>query len=684
MKEFGESPQLPEDFWQRRFPGKRESLRVWLELAGCWSLAIAWPVYQRLDSGTEALTFYSIRGLDLLLFIGLVSLLVPTVLLLVELLIGRVVSFTASRVVHAGMLGILLALVVWQSLQDNPLLAALALLAVFLAITVLYLRLELVRNFALMLSIATPVVIILFAAAGPIRYEVLPGESAMAAQSTDAETPVVMIVMDELPLALLQDESGSIDRKLLPNLARIADQSTWYPNTNAVGDETLEALPAIMTGEDPAPREERPPPGLPSYPDNVCSIPEKAGFSIHAKEAVTDLCSRKSGLKLRMAEMMRLGVFARPPNLGSAEGAALPADELSNLTPKRIFEDKVVELTNKYPPLPEVWSFERPTLALDFTRDLKLGPKSFNFFHLLLPHSPYQFLADGSGYPSFILNDFATGSALQLPENVPESRKNMQQALSQTIYTFTLIERIIQRMKDAGVWDESLFVLTADHGASFKVGHSRRTVDSANAGWMIPVPLFIKYPGQEKGQINRRQVSSGDITPTVLDVLGLEPSPEATGKSLLDDPGNSPDEITVSSQATGTLNLSLRELDRQRKQAVKFRNSAFGSGSLFAIGGKPDLLGTNPARQGLVPLEAEFQTEGPTLEVDPSAPFVPVYVQAQLPGIDSDPGTIAVAVNGKVAATTRAWQRDGAWMTAVNVPVDAFRKGTNRIVLYRP
>ncbi|MGB0121326.1 MAG: hypothetical protein WBP55_10275, partial [Solirubrobacterales bacterium] len=163
-----------------------------------------------------------------------------------------------------------------------------------------------------------------------------------------------------------------------------------------------------------------------------------------------------------------------------------------------------------------------------------------------------------------------------------------------------------------------------------------------------------------------------------------EPSPEATGRSLLDDPGTTPDRITVSSQATGTLDLSLKELDRQRKQAVKFRNSAFGSGSLFAIGGKPDLIGTNPAKEGLEPLEAEFQTAGPELEVDPSAPFVPVYVQAQFPGIDSDPGTIAVAVNGKVAATTRAWQRDGVWMTGVNVPVSAFRKGLNRIGFYRP
>ena len=675
--------QLPEDFWNRRLPDLRESLRAWFELTGAWSLAIAWPVYQRLESGTEALTFYSIRGIDLAIFIAVVSLAVPTVLLLLETLLARAASFTASRFLHAGLTGILLGLVVWQALQGRPALAALALLAVFAVITVYYLRLAFVRTFALLLAIATPITILLFALSYPVRFEVLPGEKSQAAQKTDSVTPVVMVVMDELPLALLLNEKGEIDRKLLPNLARIADETIWYPRAAAAGDETLTALPSIMTGEDPDSSEQRDPPGLPSYPDNLCTITERAGFNINAEEVVTDFCSRKGNLPLRISEMIRLGVFPKAAPFESAETEVDTSSDGEELSPGRLIEDAALGLANLHPAPPPVWGSDRTEHMREFTASVDLDPKSFNFLHIILPHAPFQFTEDGYGYASFLLDDRATGNALELPENDGETKKSMQQALAQTIYTLSLVEAIIQKMKQAGAWDESLFVLTADHGASFKLGHRRRTLDTDNAGWLIPVPLFIKYPGQSKGSIDRRIVASNDIAPTVFDALGLEPGPNATGSSLLGKPSaEQPSELSLTSQETGELTISTEEISRQEKEALQLRNEAFGSGSLYAIGGEEQLLGGQAGRSDLEPLDATLQTGGPVIEADPDGFFIPAYVQALLPEIDSDPGVIAVAVNGKFAATTRAWQRDGVWMTGTNLPIDAFRKGSNRIELF--
>lgn len=617
----------------------------------------------------------------------LVSLVAPTVFVILEALVSRLASFKAARVVHAFALGVLLGLVVWQPLQNDGVIATLALILVIAAVCVLYLRLELIRNFALLLGIATPVVIALFAFSYPFKFETLPGERAMAAQTATATPPVVMIVMDELPLALLQNEQGQIDADLYPALSRIQRESTWYPRTLAVGDETLAALPAIMTGEETHRSAERTPPGLPSYPDNICSIAAKAGYRVRATEIVTDFCQRKSGLGTRISDLLRLGLYPKSVSLDEAPAGELVAPEAEDLTPGRILEKVVDEAASRYPSPPVVWALERPGYVQRFTEGLDTSPGGLNFLHILLPHAPYQFTNTGLAYPSYVLGDGGSATGLENPTNQPEVNKNMQQAISQSIASINMLEAVVKRMKEAGTWDESLFVLTADHGASFQVGSPRRTVIEDNEGWLLPVPLFIKYPGQTKGRIDPRFATSRDITPTVLDVLGLKPGPNATGHSLLGPPVPAPERIDVTSQRTDSLGVDPKKVEQEHRSAIEAKAKVFGEGDLFALGGHPDLLGSKADRDpGLRPLRAEYATGGPEIEAHPEQLFVPSYVQATLPDVNSNPGTIAVAVNGKVVATTRAWQRDGVWMTGVNVPDSSFRKGKNQLALfsYRP
>ncbi|MGK2931766.1 MAG: sulfatase-like hydrolase/transferase, partial [Solirubrobacterales bacterium] len=635
----------------RRSLSLRESLRAWFELTGFWSLAVAWPVFQHLDAGPETLTVIEARGLDLLVFTVLVTFVAPTLIFGIELLVSRLASNRAARVFHAGILGLLIGLVLWQILQEHPALAMLALIAAAVAFTVFYLKLEFLRTFSFLLGIATPVVLLLFLSSYPVRDEVLPGEKALAAQSTTSETPVVMIVLDELPLPLLLDSKGNLDEELLPGLKPLARQTTWYPRTLAVGDQTLSALPSIMTGEDAAKGDERPPPGLPGYPDNLCTITEAAGYRVRAQEEITDLCPRVSGRLDRLAALLRSGFTPKSEVDGSRP---------DRISPGETVEKVVKKFTDRHPAPPSVFGFARADYARNFTAGLDDSNKSFDFLHLILPHAPFQYTESGQGYASLVFGDTGTQKALEDPESEAESAKHMQQNLTQTAFTMKLIGETIRKMNELGTWDESLFVVTADHGASFKVGSSRRTIREANAGWMLPVPLFIKYPGQTKGEVDRRLVSSKDITPTVLDVLGLEPSPRATGHSLLDAPGTHPDpeELEVTSTDEVDLTLGVKEIEALKREAVLMKARAFGSGSLYAPGGRPELLGESVKGNGeWQSLEAEYLTGGPEIEADPKGLFVPVYVQANLPGVTSDPGAIAVTVNGKVAATSRAWER---------------------------
>jgi choline-sulfatase len=78
----------------------------------------------------------------------------------------------------------------------------------------------------------------------------------------------------------------------------------------------------------------------------------------------------------------------------------------------------------------------------------------------------------------------------------------------------------INSLKQQGLYDSSMIVIIGDHGQNFDDGflsHCTPLVSEAEAH----VPLLIKYPYQNKGQIFDVPVSTIDIAPTILDVAGL-------------------------------------------------------------------------------------------------------------------------------------------------------------------
>ena len=642
--------------------------RIWAELAGAWAIALAHPIYQNIASGPEALTSYGVRRPDLLVLVLVVSLLGPFLIALLELVIRRVFGERPRIFLHGIVIGALLAVTLWQWLLgegSGAVVRNLFPLALCVMIAWLYVKTELVRNFALMLSFATVVVIVIFLASYPIRDEVLPHESAPAAQEIDGETPVVMVVFDEFPLAILEGPDGKIDRRF-PTFSSLAREANWYPDMLGASDQTLTALPTILNGQDPDPAagQEPPPPGLPDYPDNICQMASAGGYELHAFEPITDLCERNYDLGTRVTGTIRRGV--------GADDDYLQID----LAPYDIDKSLARLIGSPFDkPHAELYEGRREAFG-EFTEGLP-GEGSLSLLHITLPHIIWMYSPDGTTYPTF-RNPGDT--QLTSPESEAEIARDMQQLILQTSFTDRELGKLVQKMKDQGTWDESLFIVTADHGASFLPGGSRRLLDGENNGWVLPVPLFIKYPGQQRGQVVRGSVDSRDITPTIMDVLGLEPGDEVTGQSLV---GRNrlprEDEITVKSWL-GPLPMKRAAISRHLREAVAKRNSLLGQ-SFYATGGQAELLGRNP--RGLKPLD--FKPTDPSLyeDVDLAKDELPSYFQAEVISRDGkDPGPIAVALNGRVVATSHAWPALGTWYTGVNLPNAAFRDGANVIRLY--
>jgi len=144
-------------------------------------------------------------------------------------------------------------------------------------------------------------------------------------------------------------------------------------------------------------------------------------------------------------------------------------------------------------------------LALAWLEGVK-AKKFFAWVHLYDPHTPYE------------------------PPEPFLSRYRGQKYVGEVAYTDQVVGRLVSWLKGAQVWDRTLLVLLADHGESLgQHGENAHTFFVYDA--TQHVPLVVRTPWGDRGR-SRAQVSTVDVMPTVLDLVGLAPQREIDGRSL--------------------------------------------------------------------------------------------------------------------------------------------------------
>ena len=89
------------------------------------------------------------------------------------------------------------------------------------------------------------------------------------------------------------------------------------------------------------------------------------------------------------------------------------------------------------------------------------------------------------------------------------------------------VERILSLLEARGQFENTMVVMTSDNGMPFP----RAKANLYDAGTRMP--LAISWPARvEGGRVLDDFVSLTDLAPTFLEVAGLKPLPEMTGKSL--------------------------------------------------------------------------------------------------------------------------------------------------------
>ena len=121
--------------------------------------------------------------------------------------------------------------------------------------------------------------------------------------------------------------------------------------------------------------------------------------------------------------------------------------------------------------------------------------------------------------------------------SIPIEREGLEQIEdaydAEVISADRAIGRLIAALSDMGLYEETMIVLTSDHGEEFgehgRVGwHSHSLYDE-----LLRVPLILKFPGGRfAGTRVATQVRSIDIAPTALRNVGVEAPPQFLGKDL--------------------------------------------------------------------------------------------------------------------------------------------------------
>ncbi|MFH1478071.1 MAG: sulfatase [Verrucomicrobiota bacterium] len=99
-----------------------------------------------------------------------------------------------------------------------------------------------------------------------------------------------------------------------------------------------------------------------------------------------------------------------------------------------------------------------------------------------------------------------------------------------------LVGRWTQKLEQLGLLDNTLIIITADHGEELMerghVGHCSCNLNGTLYDESIRVPLIMRFPGKiPPGTVVREQISQIDIMPTIFDLLGLPPAEGMEGQS---------------------------------------------------------------------------------------------------------------------------------------------------------
>jgi hypothetical protein len=627
--------------------------------------------------------------------------LVPLPFVIIEV-VARLFGPKAQAVTHILLVSLLAGAIVLPPLKRLTDLSAVHLLGVAMlvgfAFGFLYHRFNGIRWVVTGLALALPIFAFVFLANPSVSRLMIGGSRDLgSAASVTSTTPVIFVIFDELVLTALLDSRGQIDPIRYPNLATLASGATWYREATTVAAFTHLAVPAIVTGR--YPEVTRGPTSV-DYPDNLFTL-FGSSHRIKAKEPLTMLCPES--LAEREQEMGlagRLRLLLSDLFLVSAH-FFLPVEMTETLPPVDQGWDRFAEATEigANDTWRQEWGagrlLDRKAQFMSFVEGIEENElPTLHFLHVLLPHPPMSYLPSGKMYSvDGGLPGLKTGGVWT--DDAWTVKQNYQRFLLQVGFVDTLVGHLVARLRETGLYDPSLIVVTADHGISFHANDSRRKFSETNFQDILPIPLIIKAPYQEVGQVSFDNVETVDILPIIADILDIE-VPWAMDGLSSSEKRNARHGKSVPADLKGEWTgwVSTETYQASRDAALRYKLEVFGSGEktdrLLELGPYPSLIGRSPDElpsRGTSQMEATVFLPLVSGSLSLEEDFIPAHVTGTLStsGTADGPLDLALAINNVIRATTttrKGHNTKDTLMWSAIVDESAFVNGENDYALF--
>ncbi|MHC4792043.1 MAG: sulfatase, partial [Planctomycetota bacterium] len=261
-------------------------------------------------------------------------------------------------------------------------------------------------------------------------------------------------------------------RKTTPNIDEIAQEGFIFRNAITPVPLTLPSHSSMLTGT------------IPSYH----GVHDNEGYKLDESNITLAEILRENGFRTGAI----ISAFVMDSQFGLDQGFESYNDKFE----EEIANNLIVQRRGG-----EVSRF-----AVDWLDEHK-DEKFFLFLHYYDPHSRYE---PPEPFASLYKEDLYAG---------------------EVAYADYCIGQVINKLKELGLYDSALIIITSDHGEMLgehnEFTHGYYIYQSA-----IKVPLIIKLPGQKKSLWIERLAGLIDIVPSICNMLGVKVPQGVQGKDM--------------------------------------------------------------------------------------------------------------------------------------------------------
>jgi arylsulfatase A-like enzyme len=321
------------------------------------------------------------------------------------------------------------------------------------------------------------------------------------------EKPNVIVYLID---ALRADSLGAYGyhRKVSPYMDKIAQQGVLFLNCYSASSWTRPAVPSLLTSLYP------PAHGVSDY---IFQLPDSV-------ETLAEILRAHGYLTAMMTDNPHVGSTA---NMQQGFDFLLEQPAVSGLFKSR---DKDIWLAHNSAALLNEKVF--PWLEHSHHMPFFLYIHNMDVHAPYIPPPPFNDIFD-AGYQGKINGTFDKEVGFRQSKTAEDVRHVKALYDSEIRNVDEYFHRLMVKMKNLKIENNTFFIITADHGEEF-LDHNGWNHGRTLFNELLNIPLILYYPDKLPGSKRiKTPVSIVDVMPTILDVLNIECNSYADGESLL-------------------------------------------------------------------------------------------------------------------------------------------------------